>query len=313
MPLNPKSIRYPTDISRSKICELILSGDDRCYLKNFFTMAEAGKINIGREIQYSEVQESIVIGNGATAVVKKAIYQGQTVAYKEFHEGIDMREFYREVSLMSLLSNSCLIGIIGSGIRDKKQPFILLELADNGSLYNVLFPENEKDRTEITPDRILSWAIDVAAGMKYLHQMGIIHRDLKSLNLLLTEDWHCKITDYGASRIYEKNSNMTGNVGTAAWMAPELFESNSYTEKADVYSFGICLYELVCRQHPFADTPSFSIPVLVTKGARPNLPKDTSKNWAKLMQKCWHEKPTKRPSFDAILKQLENWKKGRME
>jgi len=78
-----------------------------------------------------------------------------------------------------------------------------------------------------------------------------------------------------------------------------------YTEKADVYSYGIILWELIMRQMPFEDTESFTIPILVTKGKRPKLPKSTPKDWCKLIDKCWNQKPDKRPTFTQILAILE--------
>lgn len=299
--------RLPTDISRAQICEIVLQGDK--YLRDLMGLAEAGKVKFAQNILPSQITELEVIGTGATATVKKAILNDVEVAYKEFHEGVDMREFNREISLMSLLTHPCLISVYGAGIKDGCKPFIVSQLASRGCLYNVLFPDNDKDRIEITFDKILLWAQETAQGMRYLHSVGIIHRDLKSLNLLLTEDWHCKVTDYGASRLID-NSNMTGNVGTAAWMAPELFNNLPYSEKADVYSYGVCLYEMVVRQHPFSDVAVFAIPRLVLKGDRPSIPKDTPKHWTRLIQSCWQDKPSKRPSFDKIVKQLDEWKNG---
>lgn len=92
-------------------------------------------------------------------------------------------------------------------------------------------------------DVVLSWnqrlviACGTADGMAYLHAQtpAIIHRDLKSLNLLLDEDWSCKVTDFGLSRFKAGDDKMTGQVGTYHWMAPEVINSEEYTEKADVY------------------------------------------------------------------------------
>jgi len=105
--------------------------------------------------------------------------------------------------------------------------------------------------------------------------------------------------------VVDKHAPMTGNVGTVCWIAPEIFNNKKlYTEKADVYSYGIILWELLMRQMPFDDTESFTIPLLVTKGKRPKIPKNTSKEWCKLIEKCWHQKPDKRPTFSMILASL---------
>lgn len=98
---------------------------------------------------------------------------------------------------------------------------------------------------------------------------------------------------------------MTGNIGTVSWMAPEMFSNASYTEKIDVYSFAIVLYELVVREIPFAGENSFSLPVQVAKGVRPKLPKNISKKWTKLLTQCWHDKPSRRPTFLRIVEILQ--------
>lgn len=84
-----------------------------------------------------------------------------------------------------------------------------------------------------------------------------------------------------------------------------MFNAKSYTEKADVYSFAMCVYEMVTQQQPFHEISSFQIPVHVTKGGRPTIPKEAPKQWVKLMKECWHAKPDRRPSFVKIISMLE--------
>jgi serine/threonine protein kinase len=93
-------------------------------------------------------------------------------------------------------------------------------------------------------------ALDAARGMLYLHsfQPPLIHRDLKSHNILVTEDWSLKICDFGVARVRAESRNMTGLQGTCAWMAPEVFQSGLYSELADVFSFGIIMYEIISRK-----------------------------------------------------------------
>jgi serine/threonine protein kinase len=102
----------------------------------------------------------------------------------------------------------------------------------------------------------------------------------------------------------DSNTNMTGNIGTLLWMAPEMFQSQAYTEKVDVYSYGIVLFELLTGDIPYQGENSFSLPVQVTRGLRPTIPKGLSKTWTKLMTSCWHDKPSRRPGFDKIVQTL---------
>jgi len=142
----------------------------------------------------------------------------------------------------------------------------------------------------------------------YLHKStpAILHRDLKSHNLLVDETFKVKISDFGLSKIVEKmNSTMT-SCGTAAWAAPEILKNNRYTEKADVYSFGVCLWEFWTRRDPYEGMPTFQIIFNVgTANMRPLIPEDCPTDYAQLMMDCWQTDPTARPSFEQILKRLE--------
>jgi len=115
-----------------------------------------------------------------------------------------------------------------------------------------------------------------------------------------------KICDFGLSRVIDRNQPMTANIGTVCWVAPEIFNNKKlYTEKADVYSYGIILWELLARKMPFEDEEAFSIPLLVSKGKRPKMPKELPKGWEKLIKLSWNQKPLKRPPFDEIGGTLE--------
>jgi len=101
---------------------------------------------------------------------------------------------------------------------------------------------------------------------------------------------------------------MTANIGTVSWIAPEIFAKKTYSEKADVYSFGIIMWELVTRVMPFGDVEPFSVPLLVTNGSRPPVPKDCPKDFARLIGQAWHQKPHKRPKFEELEHKLKRMK-----
>jgi len=91
----------------------------------------------------------------------------------------------------------------------------------------------------------------MALAIQYLHTKNILHCDLKSQNILLTEDWQVKICDFGLARYKDKfKRDNHGKVGTPHWMAPEILRNEKYTEAADVYSFGVILWELVTCEIP---------------------------------------------------------------
>lgn len=161
-------------------------------------------------------------------------------------------------------------------------------------------------------------ALDIAKGCTYLHTAKLIHRDLKSLNILLAElvvkkeDVPlAKITDFGLSRFTRQVEELiTGWAGTMCWMAPEILNKQPYSDKVDVYSFGIILYELITSSLPYQDIPDFppnELGMQVAKGLRPNLtrvPPTCPKQLSDLMVKCMANRPEYRPPFCDILREL---------
>jgi len=136
--------------------------------------------------------------------------------------------------------------------------------------------------------------------------LGLIHRDLKSLNILLNDDLVCKIIDFGTSRAVTQDTQMTKNVGTTAWIAPEVLNtSKNYSSKADVYSFAIVMWELLTGDEPFKDLKIWAIPQHVLEGKRLPIPDGADKDYVEWMKKAWDENPDKRPSFDTLDKAFD--------
>jgi len=158
------------------------------------------------------------------------------------------------------------------------------------------------------PKRI-DMAIDIATGVQFLHSRNIIHRDLKSSNLLVDADFHVVLSDFGVSRVVSREKTMTTDIGTPEWMAPEVLDGRRYSEKADVYSFGIILWELITRELPFSDVDRFQISIAVcVRKQRPKLPKNCHPVLARLVTRCWDHSPDKRPNFTEILEELTKLK-----
>ncbi|MED6124870.1 hypothetical protein PIB30_063028 [Stylosanthes scabra] len=147
----------------------------------------------------------------------------------------------------------------------------------------------------------------VVVELSYLHSQKIVHRDVKTENMLLDKTRTVKIADFGVARVEASNPNdMTGETGTLGYMAPEVLNGNPYNRKCDVYSFGICLWEIYCCDMPYPDL-SFSeiTSAVVRQNLRPEIPRCCPNSLANVMRKCWDASPDKRPEMDEVVSMLE--------
>lgn len=256
-------------------------------------------------VDLSDYNRENVLGTGSFGTVYKAQnkYTGWGVAVKELNTtNLPQKQlefFKREVMILIQCNNPFLLDFVGFSTEPKLS--IVTNYMRQGSLWDVLhkYPES------ISPTQKTNIAIGIAHGMRYLHSKGIIHRDLKSPNILLDNRLFPYISDFGLGRIIEKAVEglppMTSCAGTPNWMAPEQISTENYGFAVDVYSFGMILYELATGRYPFEGLKSHEIFNLVTTGRRPELPQDLEGTPLKdLIQRCWDQDPNQRPNFDQI-------------
>ncbi|XP_009379496.3 serine/threonine-protein kinase STY13-like isoform X1 [Pyrus x bretschneideri] len=153
---------------------------------------------------------------------------------------------------------------------------------------------------------VIQLALDLSKGLSYLHSKKILHREVMPENMLVDNHGTLKIVDFGVTLIEARKSrNMTGETGTLGYMAPEFLYGKPYNRKCDVYSFGICLWEIYCCDMPypnlsFADVSS----AVVRQNLRPEIPRCCPSTLASVMRKCWDADPDKRPEMEEVVKML---------
>mmetsp|Transcript_50071 Transcript_50071/g.98936 ORF Transcript_50071/g.98936 Transcript_50071/m.98936 type:complete len:245 (+) Transcript_50071:3-737(+) len=219
----------------------------------------------------------------------------------------------RELAILQTVSHDHVVQMYGAIPHNPIR--IITELCSGGSCFELL---HEAPDVELTWNQKIKICTDTAHAMIYLHSFEppIIHRDLKSLNLLLVERVRSicdvptvKLSDFGLSRLREKHALMTRDVGTCHWMAPEIFQSLSYDEKVDVYSYAMLLYEVILRRVPFVEiADKKEIANRVKRGERPSLaesPGDCPSMLQSLIRLCWHQDPCRRPDFEHVDQYLQ--------
>lgn len=182
---------------------------------------------------------------------------------------------------------------------------VITEYLSGGSLRSFL---HKREPGSVSPKEFVSIALDIARGMEYLHSQGVIHRDLKSENLLFTGDMCLKVVDFGIACEEINCDYLNEDRGTYRWMAPEVINHKPHNRKADVYSFGIVLWEIITGRAPYEDiTPVQAAFAVVHKNARPTFPEHCPFAIQKLIEKCWVQNPEKRPEFWEIVSILEQF------
>lgn len=232
----------------------------------------------------------------------------------------EQQHFHREVACQYSLKHITILPLIGYTFpfQGRGDYAIVTQFMPNGSLMalnSLVASGNAPDNWE-TIKAINIFGI--AAGMAYVHQHDIIHRDLKSENVLLDEKYYPKIADFGFSKVFEEGSqnqiNQTMNVGTPVYLPPEIIVDNDfhYSNKIDVFAYSIILYELTTQNKPWydkGDITTFNLIQYAQEGLRPKIKdREIPEVYVELIGKCWDSDPDARPPFIQIVKGFMDYK-----
>ncbi|KAJ3339944.1 copper transport protein ctr1 [Gonapodya sp. JEL0774] len=206
-----------------------------------------------------------------------------------------VEEFMNELKLMAKLRHPNVVQLMAVVLEPNRKALIMEYMA-TGSLFDVI------GKKALTWPQIISIANDIAKGCAYLIRMGVLHRDLKSGNVMVRDDLSAaKICDFGLSQNLRSQSKDV--VGSIRWIAPELFSLTPNTEKSDVFAFGMILYELVSRRLPFHDLNDEQVEKAYRSGQRPPIPPGVPRGFASIIEHCWAQDPAKRPTFAQMIEQ----------
>uniref|UniRef100_A0A3P9LMT8 Protein kinase domain-containing protein n=1 Tax=Oryzias latipes TaxID=8090 RepID=A0A3P9LMT8_ORYLA len=267
------------------------------------------------------LSEWTLIGQGGFGNVYKARHQkmGHYVAIKLLNDVSVENSLLQEANFQKVFSCQNVLRIYGMyegtpPTEQVKQKGMVMDFMKRGSIKTLC------EKLSGPPPFALTCRLiqEVALGMNFLHSEGFLHRDLKPENVMLSDELHAKLADFGLCAVSitysPNNQEETKNAGTLKYMPPEAFDNLNYkpARSFDVYSFGIFLWSILSGKEPYPNACKRQVERGVQKGQRPLLEdlskKDTAgmKDLLNLMQKCWEGDPSKRPTFKDIISPTEN-------
>ncbi|XP_037316438.2 mitogen-activated protein kinase kinase kinase 10 [Pungitius pungitius] len=297
-------------------CNYVTRGDATNYRQLTVGGLVAGGVgDCPLEIDFSELLLDEVIGAGGFGKVYKGVWRREEVAVKAARQDPDedisatAESVRQEARLFWMLRHTNIISLHGVCLQEPNL-CLVMEYARGGALNRALAGK------KVPPRVLVNWAVQVATGMDYLHNQAfvpIIHRDLKSSNILILEPVEredlggrtLKITDFGLAREWHQTTKMSA-AGTYAWMAPEVIKVSLFSKSSDVWSFGVLLWELLTGEVPYREIDALAVAygVAMNKLTLP-IPSTCPEPFAQLLGECWSPNPRSRPSFTNILKRLQ--------
>ncbi|KAL2508930.1 Protein kinase superfamily protein [Forsythia ovata] len=284
------------------------------------------------EIDPSKLEIRYLVAQGTYGTVYRGTYDNEDVAVKLLDWGEDgmatvaetaalRASFKQEVAVWQKLDHPNVTRFIGAsmGTSNLKIPSknsegytnlpsraccVVVEFLPGGTLKNFLYKNRKR---KLAFKVVIQLALDLSRGLSYLHSKKIVHRDVKAENMLLDPNRTLRIADFGVARVEAQNpKDMTGETGTLGYMAPEVLDGKPYNRKCDVYSFGICLWEIYCCDLPYSNLSFAEVSsAVVRQNLRPEIPRCCPSSLANIMKKCWDGNPEKRPDMDEVVRLLE--------
>lgn len=258
-------------------------------------------------MDYNDIVFGEKLNYGSFGVIYKATWKQQDIALKvidyKYHSSYSECEDERYMleTITKLQKDKYHYAVRLHGYlcnHEQKLYYLAEEYAAQGSLYDLLHSNRYIGLLEIYPI-----ASDVISAIAWLHRHNIIHRDIKSDNVVLRNN-RAMLCDFGAATFLDVEDNLTDFVGTPAWMAPEVIFGQVQTEKVDIYSFGMLLWEMNTRQSPYSGSNKHEVMVKRCNGEKEVIPNNLYSDMANRISRCWENEPTSRPSAKSLRKEI---------
>ncbi|RLN56925.1 hypothetical protein BBJ29_000866 [Phytophthora kernoviae] len=285
-------------------------------------------------LKYKDLHVGRCISKGGFGLVYSGVYKHRRVAVKKImrekcEKLAQIRMFVREITLMGSLKHERIVEFIGVAWDSLRNLSAVTEYMERGDLRDVLRAlknqGNSVDHSFTWQGRKLTIALHIAEGLAYMHSLNpkVIHRDLKSKNVLLNSEYAAKLSDFGVSRErlvaeddVEPGPFMTPGVGTSFWIAPEVLLGKDYDERADIFSFGVVLSEIDTDDYPYWNSGSVQaqdnpnerrsheqkiLEKVALGSLRPTFYNDCPPGVLALAASCLEGRPENRPSASEVI------------
>lgn len=274
----------------------------------------AFKISDGWELPQGSITFSTdndnCIGEGGFGKVFRGEMNGLPVAVKKLHvQNLTSRarkEFLHEIELISKLRHPALVTFFGA-VNEPGHFAMVMELMEGGSLYHLLH-DDEKELSWLRKCYIIK---EVCSGVQYLHSKHIIHRDLKSLNVLLNQQLNPKLCDFGLAIVKTDTESQvntrskSSTIGTSRWLSPEIMQGRKHSYKSDMWSFGLIALEVATREIPFHSIVEVALVANLSNASATNfptnIPDDCPDDLRQFIEICLYRDPVSRPEADFAL------------
>lgn len=307
-----------------------LTRDSETMLNNPLDRGAGYKKLTNKKVTWSDVKNVEKLATGGHSCICTGTLDGEPVVVKflrpEWEKNMAaIDEMDTEYDILSKLQHPNIVQLYGRGLISHGVPFLVMELLDGGTLSHALgFKSSfQKKKIKFSYSEILTYSHDLAEALNYIHERAIpnslcIHRDLKPDNIGFTHDGKLKIIDFGLACVVDVSSassderyQMSGETGSFRYMAPEVAEHNPYNEKADVYSYGVILWEMMTKKKAYNNfTLNQFYKLVVKSGERPKIPKNWPTDFTCIIEECWSADIKKRPSFSEISGRLNSLRRA---